>query len=284
MHTLSQFYQGLSPEFGLPTFKKHVFPPPSESVIAQYRCLMPHLLDAYPFTELEKLYAEASEGVEHLSWRLNGDEIEQLRSSLSSDGALLSIHDCLTAYLVVVLNCNKDVPIRTATNASSYRNVHAPFIDGDVAGNMLLNVVSDTLPVDMAGIATSIRTSIIRSRDVSYLENWISTAGDLMLSSINSGKSFFFAPHEDVITINSNAAIDWCSAHFGFPDGSRFHTAGLAKYYFRPFRSNPVKGADGIWHRRQGFVDISMGVPTELKPKILKTLADGLEPLLNLCV
>ncbi|KIJ69610.1 hypothetical protein HYDPIDRAFT_45726, partial [Hydnomerulius pinastri MD-312] len=36
MHTLSQFYQGLAPGFQAPAFKKHVFPAPSESVMAAY--------------------------------------------------------------------------------------------------------------------------------------------------------------------------------------------------------------------------------------------------------
>lgn len=66
--------------------------------------------------------------------------------------------------------------------------------------------------------------------------------------------------------------IDWCSANFGFPDGSKFHTSGFTKFYFRPFKSNPVKGVDGAWHARQDSIDISMGVPTELKSRMLDIL------------
>jgi hypothetical protein len=80
------------------------------------------------------------------------------------------------------------------------------------------------------------------------------------------------------------SSIDWCGAHFGCFDGSRFHTSGVAKFYLRPFRSNPVKGDDGVWRACQGSIDISMGVPTELKPKLLGTLARGVQHMLNLQV
>ncbi|KIJ69609.1 hypothetical protein HYDPIDRAFT_79916 [Hydnomerulius pinastri MD-312] len=245
---------------------------------------MPHLLDTYSFTELGAVYAEAGKGVEHLKWRLDGGELGELRSALSSSdrkGQLLSVHDCLTAYIVAVLNCNRDVAIRRVANASSYRNVEAPFIDKNVAGNLIQNVPSGAIPLDMAGIAATIRASHVRSREPDYLNDWISTASNLMLGTANAGKSFFFAPHDDVMTINSNTSIDWCGAHFGFPDGSRFHTSGVAKYYFRPFRSNPVKGDDGVWRLRQGSVDVSMGVPAELKPKLLETFANGVHYMLD---
>jgi len=71
--------------------------------------------------------------------------------------------------------------------------------------------------------------------------------------------------------------IDWCSVNFGFPDGSRYHGEGFMNFQLRAFKSNPVKGADGVWHARQGSIDISMGLPTELKSRILGILARGFE-------
>lgn len=70
--------------------------------------------------------------------------------------------------------------------------------------------------------------------------------------------------------------IDWCSAHFGCPDGSRFHSTGMGKHYIRSFRSNPTKGDDGVWQARQS-VDVSMGVTAELKPRLLEILARGVQ-------
>ncbi|KAF9239607.1 hypothetical protein BU15DRAFT_46596 [Melanogaster broomeanus] len=208
MHTLSQFYQGLSPEFRSPTFKKHVFSAPSESVMTEFHICMRHLLHPYPFNELGAVYAEASQGVEHMRCRLDGDELRELRSTLSDScgqrGISLSTNDSLTAYIVAVLNYNRIEPVQYVTHASSYRDIKAPFIDADVAGNLIQNVPSGALPLDMTGIASTVRAALLRSRELDYLNNWISTASKLMLDTANAGKSFFFAPQDDVVTINSN--------------------------------------------------------------------------------
>ena len=71
--------------------------------------------------------------------------------------------------------------------------------------------------------------------------------------------------------------IDWCSANFGFPDGSRYHDDDFMNFHLRTVKSNPMKGADGIWHSRQGSIDISIGLPAELKLRILDILAIGFE-------
>ena len=75
--------------------------------------------------------------------------------------------------------------------------------------------------------------------------------------------------------MSTQSRIDWCSAHFGFPDGSRFYTPVFLKNYLRVLKSNPVKGIDGIWHARQGSIDISLGVSSELKSRVLEILAEG---------
>ena len=75
--------------------------------------------------------------------------------------------------------------------------------------------------------------------------------------------------------ISTPSRFDWCSAHFGFPDGSRFYTPVHWKNYLRAFKSNPVKGADGVWHARHGSIDISLGVSPELKSQVLEILAEG---------
>ena len=77
---------------------------------------------------------------------------------------------------------------------------------------------------------------------------------------------------EDISTLSR---IDRCSAHFGYPDGCRFYTPVLCKNSLRTFKSNPVKGADGIWYARQGSIDISLGVSPELKSRVLEILAEG---------
>ncbi|KAG8217370.1 hypothetical protein J3R82DRAFT_5465 [Butyriboletus roseoflavus] len=129
----------------------------------------------------------------------------------------------------------------------------------------------------MAGIATALRQTLIQCREP---YNWMSVASNCMLETANAGKAILFTFHDNAVTINSNTVIDWCSAHFGCPDGSRFHTSGVAKHYLRCFRSNPTKGDDGVWQARQS-VDVSMGVIADLKPKLLETLGCGIKCVLD---
>ncbi|KIN99560.1 hypothetical protein M404DRAFT_154956 [Pisolithus tinctorius Marx 270] len=89
-----------------------------------------------------------------------------------------------------------------------YRGVSAPFIEENVAGNAFSNVRTASfvlvLPVDIAGIASAIHMSIMRTRDAQYLGDYLSVAGDRMLNQANLGKVFLFPPHDDVIVGNSN--------------------------------------------------------------------------------
>ncbi|KIM70505.1 hypothetical protein SCLCIDRAFT_152659 [Scleroderma citrinum Foug A] len=82
-HTLSQFYQNKAPEFAIPTFRKHVFPSPSEAIAAEYHSLTQQL-NVYPIAELGSKYAEAIKGVESVQWRFTGEELRRLHAIISS--------------------------------------------------------------------------------------------------------------------------------------------------------------------------------------------------------
>ncbi|KAI6139042.1 transferase family-domain-containing protein, partial [Pisolithus tinctorius] len=278
MHTFSQLYQCKLPEFPSFTFKKYDFPPPSDEIATKYHDKIRHLHDPYPSAELGAAFFEANAGVQNLQWRFSGEELRRLRVMVNESGyQALSTQDCLTAYIVTVFNLVQEKPIRIVTNVCNYRGVSAPFIEENVAGNAFSNAIADRLPVDIAGIASAIHMSIMRTRDAQYLGNYLSVAGDRMLNQANLGKVFLFPPHDDVIVGNSNTCIDWCNAHFGFPDGTRFHTCGFSKFYLRSFRSNPVKGADNTWHARAGSVDISIGVPIVLKARLEEIFSRGFQ-------
>ena len=67
-------------------------------------------------------------------------------------------------------------------------------------------LIADQLPLDMVGIATAVRTSIIRSREPQDIANWLSTASDCILTSTNSGKCMFFVVYEDELFVNWTAS------------------------------------------------------------------------------
>ncbi|KDQ61326.1 hypothetical protein JAAARDRAFT_91404, partial [Jaapia argillacea MUCL 33604] len=148
----------------------------------------------------------------------------------------LSLQDCVTAYMVTVLNRCSDVAIRSITNAASYRHLKTKFIDPDVAGNAIYIIKSSTFePADLTNatrIGEAIRDSIERSRSPTFVEQWMSVASYLMLSAANSGRSIFFAPESEVLSVNSNLALDWRSIDFGAPGSrSQFFTAGVSNHY-----------------------------------------------------
>lgn len=278
MLTLSQLYQCKSPEFAPFIFRKHDFPPPSDDIAAKYYDKIRHLHHSCSPAELGAAFSEANAEVQNFQWRLSSEELRRLRTMVSgSVYQALSTQDCLTAYVVTVLNLVQEKPIGIVTNVCNYRRVKAPFIAENVAGNAFSNAIADSLPIDLAGIASAIHTSIIHTRGVQYLMNWLSTASDRMLHQANLGKVFFFSPHDDVLVGNSNVCIDWCSAHFGFPDSTRFHTCGFSKFHLRSFRSNPVKEDGNTWHSRADSIDISIGIPVTLKTRVEEIFSRGFQ-------
>ena len=123
-HTLSQFYQGLSPEFAAPSFQKRHFPTPSHFVVAEFWPRMPHLHATRNPNERADADADAESriNVEQMRWRINIHDIEALRSTLflkRRGGPLPSKNDCLIAYLVAVLNDSRSDPVQQVTNAMS---------------------------------------------------------------------------------------------------------------------------------------------------------------------
>ena len=127
MHTFSQFYQALPLQYAAPTFKKHHFSTPSCSIIAEFWPRMPRLHEDCFFSEFGEIFAESCKNLEHLRWRFESHDLSELRSALSSHGQgeiCLSKQDCLTAYLVAILNHNKNVPVQQVTNASSVSSLY----------------------------------------------------------------------------------------------------------------------------------------------------------------
>ena len=152
----------------------------------------------------------------------------------------------------------------------------------------------------MAGIATAVRDALVQSRDPDYIYNWAMVANNVRLEAANGGKLFPLSSHENHLLVNSHTRsvaqllfqsdpnrscyfhvrIDWCSAHFGCPSGVRLYGSNTGKFFLRCFKPNPMKGVDGVWRVPQS-VEITIGVPAELKPKLLETLSQGVRYMLD---
>lgn len=136
MHLLSQEYhhQGLNASYPgrhggpPPTFKKHIFPVPSAHSIEihSHSTSMSHLTEACPISELGEQYKRLghSTSTVRVDWRFTKHALETLRtkvqSTLGEPQYTLSIQDCLTAYIVSIINrCTTSVPVQRVTNVAS---------------------------------------------------------------------------------------------------------------------------------------------------------------------
>ena len=88
---------------------------------------MPRLHEDCFFSEFGEMFADSCNNSEYLRWRFENHDLSELRSALSPHGqdeTSLSKQDCLTAYLVAILNHNRNMPVQMVTNTSSVSIVY----------------------------------------------------------------------------------------------------------------------------------------------------------------
>jgi hypothetical protein len=235
--------------------------------------------------ELRKKYSDRGHTSEQVDYFFERQGLETLCNSLRqrspSAASRLSIHDSLSAYIVTAINRILPSQIRKIKVTDSYRFSGASFAFPDVAGNAIidaLTVLPET-PTDITGIATSIRETLTHYRQHEVISTWMSVTSHLMLAAAKTGKSFYYPPSAEIMPVNSMAAIDWCSAHFGQSESHRYHMSGHGLLYLRVFGANPWRGDDGSWHAPEGRIDISIGVPQGCRQKVLDILAQGIDSI-----
>lgn len=125
MYTVSELYQGLRPSFPQPVLIKHQFPTPDPSLISKYLSVMPHL--KLPDSEHSDKITTPYQAVARLDWRVSKIQLDSLRRGMESLQPSLSpsLQDCLTAYIVTVLNRYAAASVRKMTNAASVRHLYA---------------------------------------------------------------------------------------------------------------------------------------------------------------
>jgi len=281
MYSISQSYQDLEIPRPFPILERHDFATPSWDMTQRFLPLMPHLAQMQPVSALGALYSEMNKDSTRIQYRVTFVKLRRLRdrvaAELSSTNIRPSIQDCLTSYIVTVITRCSGTQIRFITNAASYRNTQFPFVDDNVAGNAifiipaLLDDISDS-GKNLAGIAKAIRISIEQCRTLDFVAGYMSVASEQMLIAANSGRSMFFGTPPDCFSVNSNLSLDWTSAHFGYPERTRFFTAGVNTRYMRVFRANPSVSETGA-----DDVEICFGVPAVLKSKVMEYLTTELE-------
>ncbi|KAF5386593.1 hypothetical protein D9615_001725 [Tricholomella constricta] len=265
MNTISRIYEGLEPSFPTPTFTKQHFPVPDAETLAKYSSFCPYLVHSLSGSK----YGETQRTISRVDWRVSRRELESLRGAvqLMIPALKVSLQDCLTAYVVTVINQHRPFSIKKVTNAASYREIKAPFVQPDVAGNAILIIPTEE---DFRGganiveVAKKIRESLLHNLEARRLEQSMSVISYLMLLAANEHRPPFFGIETTTLSINSNIRLDWASVAFGYGGLARFYTCGYSRFYLRTFSSNP-----GV---HEASFDVSFGVPDDMKARVIQTL------------
>ncbi|OJA09669.1 hypothetical protein AZE42_03670 [Rhizopogon vesiculosus] len=204
VHALSQEYQGLESVHPAPTFKKHTFLSPSQELIDAFRPTLPHLQKIYPRELAISICREIGKPLDVVTWRFDKEELAMLKVMFNKDRGTaprLTIQDCLTAHILVLLNRCLDKPIKRVSSVASYRALDAPFNHPNVAGNQYYMFYSAPISAgtSAANIAGIICDSITKHRDPDYVANWLAVCGHLMLAAQSAGQTYFFAGEEDAL-------------------------------------------------------------------------------------
>ncbi|KAK0240457.1 hypothetical protein EDD85DRAFT_825416 [Armillaria nabsnona] len=265
MHTLSQLYQGLQPSYPPPSFRKHKFTSPDIDILQRFEPMMPHLTGTFPVPEIYQRYAERNQSTRRIDWYVTQGQASLIRDHTNGFSSIpLSVQDCLTSYIVSTFNRCGYHTLSTVTNAASYRDVAAPFIDANVAGNCIYVIPTCLImPTDgILSVAQKVRRSLLEARSPNFIESYMSAAGHHMLRAATEDKKFFFGSDSNVLSVNSNLSFNWRAVHFGYPRGSKFYTAGISKFYLRVFKSNSDEAG----------IELSLGVPEDIYDLVMKTL------------
>ncbi|KAK0210454.1 hypothetical protein DFS33DRAFT_1293254 [Desarmillaria ectypa] len=265
MHTLSHLYQGLQPSYPAPSFRKHVFAFPDTDILQPFGPMMPHLTGKFPVPEIYHKYVERNQSMRRIDWYITQGQASLIRDHANGLSSIpLSVQDCLTSYIVSIFNRCGHHKLSSVTNAASYRDIAAPFIDANVSGNYIYVIPTCLImPTDgILSVAQKVRRSLFEARTLSFIESYISVAGHHMLRTVNEDKKFFFGSDSNVLSVNSNLSFNWRAVHFGYPGGSRFYTSGISKFCLRVFKSNSD----------ETDTELSLGVPEDMYDIVMKTL------------
>jgi len=125
MRTLSQVYQGQPLVDPIPNFSKYDFPAPTAEQIFEYTAAMPHLANACPASEITKRYADWNNKMYPIRFILRRSQAEKLRNWVQDSCSVkLTVQDCITGCIVVILNICQEHKLTKITNAAGV-NVYA---------------------------------------------------------------------------------------------------------------------------------------------------------------
>jgi hypothetical protein len=276
LNTLSRLYQQMKPSEPLPIFERRLWR--QDEADPTLLPIMKHLRDAKPFEEMWKKFMIDQELYDQVNLHFSGEQLAKLRVLTGKND--LTIHDALIAYIILTLNTHcyrNDVErriLRTNT-AINFRGVSDSIAPCGQVANAMFMMLSDNFanPYSLSNIAQTIRRSIIKARDPTFLERWLATADDLMRKMMCNNRlaDLGFVPNE--IIVNSNLRYDWANlVDFGYTDKCRFHTGWSGALYLRIFRLNPMCDGEQWLSRDRNGAEVVFRIEKELKENFVNTI------------
>ncbi len=281
LNTISRFYQHLESLEPLPVFERRLWL--EDEADQSFLPIMKHLTHVGPFLEMFELFSSWEDTHEQLSIRFSGEQLARLREL--AGGNNVTIQDSLSAYVILTLNTHcyqNDVQrriLRTNTTVN-FRGVSDTIAPAGLVSNAVFQMLSDDYddPLSLTSIARTIRRSIIRSRDPTFLEAWLATADGLMRKIAREHLLANWDQFPNEVLVNSNYKYDWVGlVDFGYTDKCRLYTAWTGPLYFRVFRLNPVKdGAEWLPRDRNG-AEVAFRIEKDMKDSFVRAWQKDIE-------
>ncbi|CAF1577138.1 unnamed protein product [Adineta ricciae] len=282
LNTISCLYQHKEPLIPVPLFERCLWK--ENEADPSFLPLMKHFRDAKTFDEMWKKFMVDQEAYDQVNLCFSGAQLKQLHD-LAPQNYQLTIHDVLIAYIILTLNtsCYYDDDrhrvLRTNTSIN-YRGVSDRIAPKSLIANAVLMMLSENVedPYSLLSIAKTIRQSIVKSRDETFLQRWLATADDAMRKMMHNDylADLGFVPNE--IIVNSNFRYDWANlVDFGHTDQCRFHTGWSGAFYLRIFRLNPILNGDTWLPRDQDGAEVVFRIEKHLKEKFMNAIKRDME-------
>jgi len=275
-NTLSRLYQQMEPLEPLPIFERRLWK--QDEIDSSLLSMMKYLRDAKPFDEMWKKFMIDQEAYDQVNLCFSGEQLRKLRNLAGEDN--ITIQDALTAYIILTLNTycyqNNDERHILRTNTSiNFRDVSDSIASYGQVGNAVFMMLSDHFEdsYSLSNIATTIRRSIIKSRDSKFLERMLATADDAMRKMIDNNRLADLGFVSNEIIVNSNLRYDWANlVDFGYTDKCRFYTGWSGSFYLRVFRLNPIYNGNEWLPRDRNGAEVIFRIEKELKEKFINVI------------
>jgi hypothetical protein len=210
LNTISRLYQKLEPLMPDPVFERRLW---NENEADQsFLPAMELLRDAQPKEQMATSFMSYLAAFEQVNLHFSGEQLAQLHE-LAGESSV-TIQDIFTAYIIILLNTscfeNNEQRITHAGTIINFRGVSDSISPLGHLENSIFLMLSDDFEnsQSLSNIAMTIRSSIIRSREKTFLDSYLATMDGLMRKIARENRECRITHYPNEIIVNSNLRYD----------------------------------------------------------------------------